>query len=74
MSAAVAEITSVTEVMDVDDTVALFEVTMWSTSNHEQPPEIAMNYEGNPDLVKVHQWLSKNNQEIPDYSSFITEE
>jgi hypothetical protein len=71
---AAVEITSINQVMDSDDTVGFFEVTMWSTSNHEQPPEIVMNYEGNPDLVKVHQWLSKNNQGIPDYSSFIAEE
>jgi hypothetical protein len=67
------EITSVNHVMDVDGTVALFEVSMWSASNHDQPLETVMNYEGNTDLTNVHQWLSKNNQEIPDYSSYNQE-
>jgi hypothetical protein len=73
MSAVVAEITSVTEVMDVDDTVALFEVNRTHEGQNE-PHWTVMNYEGNPELTPVHQWLTGNNQEIPAYSSLTIKE
>lgn len=62
------EITSVTQVMDIDDTVALFEINK-TADNQNEPYEVVMNYEGNPALTSVHQWLTDNNQEIPPYSS-----
>lgn len=62
------EITSVTQVMDIDDTVALFEINK-TADNQNEPYEVVMNYEGNPALTPVHQWLIDNNQEIPAYSS-----
>lgn len=61
-------IETVNLVMDTDDTVALFEINK-TAENQNEPYEVVMNYEGNPELAKVHQWLTDNNQEIPAYSS-----
>ena len=47
---------------DVDGTVGWFQV------NNDT---IVQNHEGNPDLALVHKWLSDNNEEIPDFSSFL---
>lgn len=62
-------ITSIRMVYDSDKTVALFEINKVSEGQNE-PFDVVMNYEGNPDLIKVHQWLTENNQEIPSYSSY----
>lgn len=64
------DITSVNLVMDVDDTVALFEVN----KTHEGQNEhywVVMNSEGDAELARVHQWLIDNDQPIPPYSSRI---
>ena len=61
-------IETVNLVMDTDDTVALFEINK-TAENQNEPYEVVMNYEGNPALTPVHQWLTENNQEIPAYSS-----
>ena len=58
-------------VMDTDDTVALFEINK-TADNQNEPYEVVMNYEGNPALTPVHQWLVANGQEIPAYSSLTT--
>ena len=63
-------IETVNLVMDTDDTVALFEINK-TTENQNEPYEVVMNYAGNPQLTKVHQWLTDNNQEIPAYSSLL---
>lgn len=65
------EIQTVNLVMDTDDTVALFEINK-TAENQNEPYEVVMNYEGNPELTPVHQWLTENNQEIPAYSSLVT--
>ena len=65
------EIQTVNLVMDTDDTVALFEINK-TAENQNEPYEVVMNYEGNPELTPVHQWLTENNQEIPAYSSLTT--
>ena len=65
------EIQTVNLVMDIDDTVALFEINK-TADNQNEPYEVVMNYEGNPALTPVHQWLTENNQEIPAYSSLTT--
>jgi len=65
------EIQTVNLVMDTDDTVALFEINK-TADNQNEPYEVVMNYEGNPALTPVHQWLTENNQEIPAYSSLVT--
>ena len=65
------EIQTVNLVMDIDDTVALFEINK-TADNQNEPYEVVMNYEGNPALTPVHQWLTENNQEIPAYSSLVT--
>ena len=62
------EIQTVNLVMDTDDTVALFEINK-TADNQNEPYEVVMNYEGNPALTPVHQWLVANGQEIPAYSS-----
>lgn len=62
------DITSVNQVMDVDDTVALFEVNKTHEGQNE-PHWTVMNYEGNPELAEVHQWLVSTHQAIPAYSS-----
>jgi hypothetical protein len=64
-------IETVNLVMDTDDTVALFEINK-TAENQNEPYEFVMNYEGNPALTPVHQWLTENNQEIPAYSSLTT--
>jgi len=64
-------IETVNLVMDTDDTVALFEINK-TADNQNEPYEVVMNYEGNPALTPVHQWLTENNQEIPAYSSLVT--
>ena len=64
-------IETVNLVMDTDDTVALFEINK-TAENQNEPYEVVMNYEGNPALTPVHQWLTENNQEIPAYSSLTT--
>ena len=61
-------IETVNLVMDTDDTVALFEINK-TAENQNEPYEVVMNYEGNPALIPVHQWLTDNNQKIPAYSS-----
>ena len=63
------QISSISQVMDDDNTVALFEVSKFDSQN--EPPRIVMNAEGNPELIDVHQWLSDNGQDIPAYSSFL---
>ena len=63
------QISSVSQVIDEDNTVALFEVSKFDSQN--EPPIIVMNSEGNPELIDVHQWLSDNGQEIPAYSSLL---
>jgi len=65
------EIQTVNLVMDIDDTVALFEINK-TADNQNEPYEVVMNYEGNPALTPVHQWLVANGQEIPAYSSLTT--
>ena len=65
------EIQTVKLVMDIDDTVALFEINK-TADNQNEPYEVIMNYEGNPALTPVHQWLVANGQEIPAYSSLTT--
>lgn len=65
------EIQTVNLVMDTDDTVALFEINK-TADNQNEPYEVVMNYEGNPALTPVHQWLVANGQEIPAYSSLTT--
>ena len=65
------EIQTVNLVMDIDDTVALFEINK-TADNQNEPYEVIMNYEGNPALTPVHQWLVANGQEIPAYSSLTT--
>jgi hypothetical protein len=65
------EIQTVNLVMDTDDTVALFEINK-TADNQNEPYEVVMNYEGNPALTLVHQWLVANGQEIPAYSSLTT--
>ena len=64
-------IETVNLVMDTDDTVALFEINK-TAENQNEPYEVVMNYEGNPALAPVHQWLTENNQKIPAYSSLTT--
>lgn len=64
-------IETVNLVMDTDDTVALFEINK-TADNQNEPYEVVMNYEGNPALTPVHQWLTANNQAIPAYSSLTT--
>jgi len=64
-------IDTVNLVMDTDDTVALFEINK-TADNQNEPYEVVMNFEGNPALTPVHQWLTENNQEIPAYSSLVT--
>lgn len=64
-------IETVNLVMDTDDTVALFEINK-TADNQNEPYEVVMNYEGNPELTPVHQWLTDNNQTIPAYSSLTT--
>ena len=64
-------IDTVNLVMDTDGTVALFEINK-TADNQNEPYEVVMNYEGNPALTPVHQWLTENNQEIPVYSSLTT--
>jgi len=64
-------IETVNLVMDTDDTVALFEINK-TADNQNEPYEVVMNYEGNPALTPVHQWLVANGQEIPAYSSLTT--
>jgi len=64
-------IETVNLVMDIDDTVALFEINK-TADNQNEPYEVIMNYEGNPALTPVHQWLVANGQEIPAYSSLTT--
>ena len=64
-------IETVNLVMDTDDTVALFEINK-TADNQNEPYEVVMNYEGNPALTPVHQWLIENNQEIPTHSSLTT--
>ena len=59
-------IETVNLVIDTDDTVALFEINK-TTDNQNEPYEVVMNYAGNPQLTKVHQWLTENNQDIPAY-------
>ena len=61
-------IETVNLVMDTDDTVAFFEINK-TADNQNEPYEVVMNYEGNPALTPVHQWLAANGQEIPAYSS-----
>ncbi len=61
-------IETVNSVMDVDGTVALFEVTEREGQN--EPPRVIMNAEGISGLIEVHEWLSNNGQPIPEYSSF----
>jgi hypothetical protein len=64
------DITSVTSVADDDGTVALFELNK-TADNQNEPFEVVMNYEGNPALPAVHEWLRANNQDIPALSSQI---
>ena len=64
-------IETVNLVMDTDDTVALFEINK-TADNQNEPYEVVMNYEGNPQLTEVHAWLTDNNKEIPAYSSLTT--
>ena len=61
-------IETVNLVMDTDDTVALFEINK-TADNQNEPYEVVMNYEGNPQLAEVHQWLVSTHQAIPAYSS-----
>jgi len=61
-------IETVNLVMDTDDTVALFEINK-TAENQNEPYEVVMNYEGNPQLAEVHQWLVSTHQAIPAYSS-----
>lgn len=61
-------IETVNLVMDTDDTVALFEINK-TAENQNEPYEVVMNYEGNPELAEVHQWLVSTHQAIPAYSS-----
>ena len=61
-------IETVNLVMDTDDTVALFEINK-TADNQNEPYEVVMNYEGNPQLTKVHQWLVSTHQAVPAYSS-----
>ncbi len=63
---------SLNEMLDDDGTVAFFQVV--SVSGQNEPPRIVPNYEGNPELAKVHDWLASEGQSIPDYSSFLIEE
>jgi hypothetical protein len=70
---ALTDIVSVSKVMDVDDTVAFFEVDT-NRRGQNEPDLIVINYEGNPELAKVHDWLASEGQPIPDYSSFLIEE
>lgn len=63
------QISAINQVLDEDDTVALFEVSKFDSQN--EPPKVVMNSEGNPELIDVHQWLSDNGQDIPAYSSFL---
>jgi hypothetical protein len=67
------EITSVKYIMDGDETVAMFEVNKTSEVQNE-PWWFVINYEGNDDLLPVHEWLLQNGQPIPNYSSLIIEE
>ena len=64
-------IETVNLVMDTDDTVALFEINK-TADNQNEPYEVVMNYEGNPQLTEVHAWLNDNNKDIPAYSSLTT--
>jgi hypothetical protein len=64
-------IETVNLVMDTDDTVALFEINK-TAENQNEPFRVVMNYQGNPELTAVHEWLTDNNQEIPAYSSLTT--
>jgi hypothetical protein len=64
-------IETVNLVMDTDDTVALFQINK-TADNQNEPYEVVMNYEGNPKLVQVHEWLQANEIEIPAYSSLVT--
>lgn len=64
-------IETVNLVMDIDDTVALFEINKTHEGQNE-PYKVVMNYEGNPELVQVHEWLQANEIEIPAYSSLVT--
>jgi len=64
-------IETVNLVMDTDDTVALFEINK-TQENQNEPFRVVMNYQGNPELTEVHEWLTDNNQEIPAYSSLTT--
>ncbi len=63
---------SLNEMLDDDGTVAFFQVV--SVSGQNEPPRIVPNYEGNPELDDIHQWLTQNGRTIPDYSSLIIEE
>ena len=67
-----AVIFSLNEMLDTDGTVAFFQVL--SVSGQNEPPSIIPNYEGNPELNDIHEWLRKNNRTIPDYSSIIIED
>jgi hypothetical protein len=62
-------IETVNMVMDIDDTVALFEITEREGQN--EPPRVIMNAEGISGLIEVHEWLSNNGQPIPEYSSLL---
>jgi hypothetical protein len=62
-------IETVNMVMDIDDTVALFEITEREGQN--EPPRVIMNAEGISELIEVHEWLSNNGQPIPEYSSLL---
>ncbi len=67
------DITSVKNIMDGDDTVAMFEVNKTSETQNE-PWWVVMNYEGNAELLPVHEWLLQNGYPIPSYSSLVIEE
>jgi len=65
------DVFSLNEMLDDDGTVAFFQVV--SVSGQNEPPIIVPNYEGNSELDDIHQWLTQNGKNIPDYSSFIIE-
>jgi len=58
----VDDIMYVTEELDTDGTVALFDL-----GNQGK----IMNYEGNPDLQVVHTWLLMNGRKVPAFSSSV---
>jgi hypothetical protein len=58
-------IIKVKEVLDDEDgTVGYF-----SVNYHTNEGYVIMNYQGNPELVELHQWYTDNDNTIPAYSS-----